>query len=445
MSRIAAIAMLCLVCSASGLFAQEIHPDKGRELLSIQVFRGLQAYMLEKRFDAWIFTGQGSPDDLTREFLGITAPTKHRWFIVFPGMSTIKRPFVIYHPDDAKVFAGIRMMPLPYRSRAEMEQQFTNYLYSFVRKVALNYSPRFDIPELDQTGAGVAEWLREKSFEVISSGSMLSFFNTRWMMGHLDSHRAAAAGLDSVMTQSALWLGGRLEANKKTTDLDLAREVERGLKKAGLESAAPVAVRLDSLTRSNDYVPDKKRKLEITRGSLIYLEVSARCSKAELPMHARLGWTMVADTAASPAQAAEWQIVVKAADAALEYLNYRIPSKRTVLGFQVDDSARAILGAPDALPRPLGVNLNPWGHSFGVCFDNWLAHDDREVMPGMGFTLEPGIWRAGYALRMCGNLFIASGEGDVRTVDLSAPLQRKIIPLLAGEKGLREAFEKPVE
>ncbi len=445
MSRIAAVAVFCLALSASGLFAQEIHPEKGRELLDVQVFRSLQAYMLEKRFDAWIFTGKGTVDDLTREFLGITAPTKHRWFIVFPGMATVKKPCLIYHPEDAKVFAGLRMYPLPYSSRAEMENQFTNYLYTFVRKMALNYSPHFEIPELDQAGAGVVEWLREKNFEVISSGSILSFFNTRWMMGHLDSHRAAASALDSVLRQSALWLGDRLAAGKKTTDLDLAREVERGLKKAGLESAAPVAVRLDSLTRSEDYFPDKKKKLEISRGSLIYLEVSARCRKAELPMHARLGWTMVADTAALPAQAAEWQNIVKAADAALEYLNYRVPSKRTVQGFQVDDSARALLGAPDAMPRPLGVNLNPWGHSFGVCFDNWLTHDEREVMPGMGFTLEPGIWRAGYALRMCGNLFIASGEGDVRSVELSAPLQRKIIPLLAGEKGLREAFEKPAE
>ena len=56
----------------------------------------------------------------------------------------------------------------------------------------------------------------------------------------------------------------------------------------------------------------------------------------------------------------------------------------------------------------------------------YLAHDDREIMPGMGFTLEPGIYTDTYALRICANLFI---DGN-RQVNLSAPLQREIIAVL---------------
>ena len=94
----------------------------------------------------------------------------------------------------------------------------------------------------------------------------------------------------------------------------------------------------------------------------------------------------------------------------------------------MDRAARARLGnPPDILPRPLGYNLNRDQHNFGVRFDNYLTHDDREIMPGMGFTLQPGIYKDTYALRTCTNLFIT---GD-RQVSLSAPLQQEIIAVLA--------------
>ncbi len=443
MRRTAAFAALCLAVFFSAAAAQSIHPDRGRDLVEIPVFRGMQAYMLEKRFDAWIFTGQGEFDLAAREMLGLSGSTRHRWFIVLPGMSTVKRPCVVYHPDDEKVFSGIKMFPLPYRSRTELEQHFTSYFYRFVRKAALNYSADYNVPDMDQAGAGVVEWLRKMNIEVISAGSMLSFFNTRWMLGQVDSHRAAAAGLDSVLGRSVLWLGARLAAGKKTTDWDMASQVERELKKAGLASVAPVSVRLDSLTRLTDpALPDRKHPLTISRGSLIYLEAAARQRKAELPMFARLGWTLLADTTVNAPLDAQWKMITAAADAAVDYLGLQMGSGKEVLGYQVDDTARAQFDSPDMLPRPLGFNLNPWNHSYGVQFDNWLSHDDREVMPGMGFTLEPGIW-SNNALRMCANLIISSGPDGKPAVELSAPLQRRIIPLLAGENGLKEAFAMP--
>jgi len=48
-----------------------------------------------------------------------------------------------------------------------------------------------------------------------------------------------------------------------------------------------------------------------------------------------------------------------------------------------------------------------------------------------GFTLEPGIYTDTYALRICANLFI---DGK-RQVSLSAPIQRKIIAVLAPASG----------
>ena len=422
------------------LFAQDaILPTKGRDIIDPQILKGIQAYMLDKRFDAWIFSGSGRFDDLTQEFLGLQGATRHRWLILFPAMGTLRKPFLIYHPDDTQVFAGLSFYPLPYRSRKELDEHFKVYFRSVARRVALNHSPQFNIPELDLADAGLKEWLEQLDYEVISAGSLLSFYNTRWLNVHVETHAAAAAAVDSVFRSSVAWMADRIGRGKKTTDYDLAREMEKALQKKGMEIISPIAVRLDSLTRSEDYIPDKKNKLDIGQGSLVYLEVSARKRKTESAMYAQLGWTLCVDTTVDRRYSADWERVAAAAEAALEFLRKKIPARMMTLGFQVDEAAREKIGLePSLLPRPLGRNLNAWGHGWGVGFDNYLAHDDREVLPGMGFTLEPGVYRERYALRMCNNVVL----DGARKVVLSAPLQRKIIPVLGGPAALEDAFRE---
>jgi Xaa-Pro aminopeptidase len=149
-------------------------------------------------------------------------------------------------------------------------------------------------------------------------------------------------------------------------------------------------------------------------------------------MFARLGWSLYAGEQVPDSLSKPWKRIVAAAGEALKLLSTRIPRQRTLLGYEVDKAARARLGgSPDILPRPLGYNLNRDQNNFGVRFDNYLTRDDREIMPGMGFTLQPGIYTDTHALRTCVNLFIT---GD-REVSLSAPLQQEIIAVLAPPAG----------
>lgn len=431
--------MLAAVFSHCASARDEISPDNVRHVPELHILLGIQGYMLEKRFDGWIFSGRGQFDDLAREFLGLEGATRHRWFIVIPGMNTFRKPLLVYHPDDEPVFDGIDFYPLPYRSRKELEEYFSGYIKGFVFKVALNHSPDFNIPDLDRADAGLVQWLEGLGYEVISAGSMLSFFNTRWLLTHIETHAAAAAATDSALRLSTAWLAGEAGRGRGTTDYDLAREVEKNLKKLDLELVSPVIVRLDSLTLSDDFTVDRRNRRRIEPGSLLYLEVSARKRKTEDAMFARIGWTLCLDSTVEQSLAADWDRVASAADAALELLRARIPARRMTLGYQVDEAAREKLGPdPNILPRPLGRNLNAWGRDFGVQFDNYLARDDRELMPGMGFTLEPGIHRARHALRMCNNVVI---DGEWRII-LSAPLQRRIIPVLAGPAAIAELFDR---
>ena len=61
-----AVVFWLFLCSCPAL--GEILPTGGRDLLPDSQMKSMQAYMLEKRFDGWMFSGQGAFDDLEGEF-----------------------------------------------------------------------------------------------------------------------------------------------------------------------------------------------------------------------------------------------------------------------------------------------------------------------------------------------------------------------------------------
>ncbi len=426
---------LALLPAASA--TAEIRPDTGRELIPPPVYTDMQSWMMENRFDGWLFTGQGVFNDVESEFLGLRGKTKHRWFIFYAALATLHKPFLIYHKDDEHVFEGVAYYPTVYRSYEEMKQALKDRIFSAARDIAINYSPGLKVPEISQVDIGTVELLQEIGLRFRPAASMLSFYHTRWTVEEAESHKYAAARLDSVLPVAVERLRDRLSRNRKISDYDLARHIGKYLGKLDLELVAPVVVAAGEHTLNESYVPDKKNRIQIARDDVIYIEVAARRKKQPEAMHARLGWTLVASETIAPGLQQAWDRIAAAADTVLALVARRIKSSIPLTGLEVDKAARPLLGGnPHVLPRALGYNLNRAGHKFGVRFDNYLYIDNREIMPGLGFTLEPGIYSKQYALRLCTNLFI---EGD-RELTLSAPLQRKPIAVLGSPALVTEAF-----
>ena len=420
-----AVILLCLCFSLS---RAEIKPEGGRELISPQIIRSMQSYMFDQRLDGWIFSGQGAFDDIQSEFLGLKGTTRHRWIIFFFTLDTIKKPFLIYNPDDEQAFSGINFYPLPYNGYREMEEAIKYNIKPSAFVIFANYSNRMEIPEISTLDAGVLELLSSLGFKIQSSGTLLSFYNTRWTMEEAASHKQAAAALDSLLPLAVGKLKERLAANKKITDYELRQYVEKSLKKLGLEILESPTVAAGEKTRLERYCPSRNESRTLERGDLLYLEVQARLKGQPEAMFAKLGWTLYLGESVPDSLGEEWERLDMGNAAALELLESRIPGGKTLLGCEVDQTARAKISGGDhkLLPRPYGFNINRLNKRFGVNFDDHEAHDTRKVEPGLGFTLEPGFYRSAYALRSCANLFI----DGTKEISLSAPLQKKIIPVL---------------
>src|SRR5262249_44710806 len=101
-----------------------------------------------------------------------------------------------------------------------------------------------------------------------------------------------------------------------------------------------------------------------------------------------------------------------------------------VRGFEVDRAARdtiAAAGYGDAFIHRTGHSLGENVHGNGVHMDDYETHDDRRLLPGTGFTIEPGIYTATFALRTEVNMVV----GDHSAV-VTGPRQRALVRIATG-------------
>ena len=54
-------------------------------------------------------------------------------------------------------------------------------------------------------------------------------------------------------------------------------------------------------------------------------------------------------------------------------------------------------------------------HGLGVNIDNLETHDTRQVLPGIGYTVEPGVYLPEFGVRLEINVFVDPNEGPTIT------------------------------
>jgi Xaa-Pro aminopeptidase len=101
----------------------------------------------------------------------------------------------------------------------------------------------------------------------------------------------------------------------------------------------------------------------------------------------------------SPRDLEVWTSVRDARDAALALLKERISKGAAVTGGEVDDAARAVItsrGYRDRFIHRTGHSIDARDlHGSGPHIDNLETREERRLIPGVGFSIEPGIYIAG--------------------------------------------------
>ncbi len=102
-----------------------------------------------------------------------------------------------------------------------------------------------------------------------------------------------------------------------------------------------------------------------------------------------------------------------------------VESGTELRGFEVDDAARDHIrskGFADQFVHRTGHSIGEQVHGTGANMDNLETHDDRRILPGSLFSIEPGIYLPDFGIRSEVNVFVGHGGRALVTGEVQREL-----------------------
>jgi Xaa-Pro aminopeptidase len=121
--------------------------------------------------------------------------------------------------------------------------------------------------------------------------------------------------------------------------------------------------------------------------------------------------------------------IVEARDAAVELVESSAAAGRELRGWEVDRRARSVLeqaGFASHILHRTGHSLGESVHGNGVHLDDYETHDDRRILPGTGFTVEPGLYFETFGVRTEVNVYRSA-----RAATVTGPRQMEVLTLVS--------------
>src|SRR5205823_11498009 len=143
---------------------------------------------------------------------------------------------------------------------------------------------------------------------------------------------------------------------------------------------------------------------------------------------ADITWVGYTGRRAPDRQIKAFEAVCAGRDAAIALVQRATAAGQELRGWQVDRAASSVLrsaGYGDRIMHRTGHSLGESVHGNGVNMDDYETHDDRRLLAGTGFTIEPGVYFSDFGVRSEINLIMHARDATV-----SGALQTEILALV---------------
>ena len=368
----------------------------------------LQRALADAKLDGWLLFDFQGANPIASGALNLDGMVTRRVFAYVPreGVPTAVTHDIEQGPWHRWPKAWTRVR---YGSRQVLEQTLRSLVNG--KKVAMEYSPGDAVPYLDRVPGGVLEMVRAAGAEIVSSGTLVSRFYALWTGEQLASHKRASKIVAATARAAFEEAGKRSKAGKPITEYELQQWIAARFKAAGLEFDHDPIVGANENAANPHYSPSEEHPREIKRGDLLLIDLWAREPDG---IYADQTW-MGSLGEPTPRMLEVWTAVRDARDAAIALLREKIPTGAAVRGAEVDDAARDVLtkrGFGKEFTHRTGHSIDSRQlHGAGPHIDNFESREVRELIPGLGFSIEPGAYLSGeIGVRAEVNAFIAPGE-----------------------------------
>ena len=415
-----AIIVLCFIFISS-MHAEQSPAERVAEI---------QAALRDAKLDGWLFYDFRHSDPLACRILKLDEKMQasRRWFYYIPASS---EPVKIVQSIEQFKLDSLPGKKLVFRGWQELHARLKEALGPATKgshRIAMQYSPMNDIPYISRVDAGTIELVRSFGIEPVTSAELVQRFEAVFSPEQHQMHVEASDKMHRIIQDAFAEIARRIRADEPTTEWDIAQFMLRRYKEEGMEQE-PMIVAVNANAANPHYMPTEKKNSPIKRGDFVLIDAATKLTKPEAVATDQT-WTGYVGETVPEEYTKIFNIVRDARDSAVDFVRKNIRAGKQIRGAEVDDVSRGVItraGFGEQFTHRTGHSIGEETHGNGVNIDDFETRDSRRIIPGVCFSIEPGIYLEGkFGVRSEINVYVSDRDIEVT----GQPIQTEIIPIL---------------
>lgn len=357
----------------------------------------MQEAIYRENAGGWLFSSLQHRDFLSESILELNTSIKNTrpWFyVVYP----VGSPTKILHGIEPEALSELPGETLYYQSRETLANIFRSKILHRAPVLACQFSP--SLPVISTLDHGTCLFLEECGFRLISAASLIQRFRGLLTPPMIESHERAAVHLREIVDGAWAFISRHFTSRKSLREGTVQHFILEEFRKRGLITSSPPLVAVGTNTANPHYTLRGKGKT-IDPGEVVQLDLWAK-EEGSNAVYADISW--IGFTGDSPPVELQktFSFLCQTRNRTAEFIAHSISSGTPIRGRDVDAFCRDILiqnGYEQALRHRTGHGIDREVHGSGVNLDSVEFPDDRFLLEGSCFSIEPGLYFPSFGLR----------------------------------------------
>lgn len=360
----------------------------------------IQWALTQYDIDGWLFYDFENRDEIAYKVLKLDPNklTTRRWYYFIPSMGS---PIKLVHSVESERLSELRGETKTYSSWSELHTNLAKML-SGHRRIAMQYSPYNDIPSISYVDAGTIELVRSFNIEVVSSADLIQRFTATIYDEGINLHKEAGEKVQNIKDLAFEFLFEAVVSGRRITEYDVQQFIVEQFTKNNLTSEGLLPlVAVNSHAANPHFEVTRENAFPIKRNDRILIDLWAKVNVPQ-GIYYDITWCGYLGSSPPDEYSTMFSVVVRARNLTKNFIIDRLNRREKVYGWEVDEICRSYIssqGYGNYFTHRTGHSIDTKVHGSGVNIDNYETKDRREIIPGVCFSIEPGIYKEDFGVR----------------------------------------------
>lgn len=385
----------------------------------------LQEEVRKQKVSGWLFYDFHNRDAMAYRILGLEFGkfTSRRWYYFVPAEG---EPIKLVSAVESVKLDSLPGKKLVYSSWKQQHQLIKEMLAD-AKSIAMQYSPYNNIPYISIVDGGTIELIKSFGVEIVSSANLVQIFEAVIDEKGYKSHLEAGEIVQKIKDEAFALIGQKVRNGEKITEYDVQQFIVKRFHEEGLtdDNDHPI-VGVNEHPADPHFEPKPGNTYTIKKGDTLLIDLWARKDN-DSSIYYDITWCGYVGLNPPSKYVEIFNLVKDARTSAKNFIRDKFSKGEKCYGYEVDDVCRSVIkeaGYGEYFIHRTGHSIGHEVHGNGVNIDNFETKDERELVPGICFSIEPGIYLPGeMGVRSEINVFITKD----REVVVAGKEQEKLI------------------